>query len=84
VQRRTSPVATVETDEVNGPPGLSLAELVDRSPPSSLRREALLKVVIKSELAAGRLVEREGYFALRSDALHPDQLVALRELKLEG
>lgn len=39
-------------ESVNGPPGLSLAELVDRSPPSSLGPEAILKVVIKSELRA--------------------------------
>ena len=43
----------------------------------------MLKVVIKSELAAGRLVERNGYFALRSEAMEPDQIDALRDLKLE-
>ena len=43
----------------------------------------MLKAVIRSELAAGRLIERGGYFVLRSEALEPDQLAALRELELD-
>lgn len=69
---------------MDGPTGLTLAELIAGSPPppSSFQADEIMRVVVSSELKAGRLIERGSYFALRPEALEPDQVDALRGLKL--
>jgi hypothetical protein len=57
--------------------GLSLDELVARTG----RRRHLLEVVLREEVARGRVSFENGVFALRSGALPADVMEALRGLE---
>lgn len=65
---------------MNGPPGLSLAELIDRAPPLTFQREALVRAVVAEELRAGRLTQHGDRFMLTRERFQAAEIAALRPL----
>ena len=59
---------------------LTLDELAARTPPSQYRPKPLLRIILASEVAAGRVTQRNGQYALNPERWPADQLAALRKL----
>jgi hypothetical protein len=70
---------------VDGARGLSLDELVANSPSTGIafKPENLVKAVLRSEVKAGRVLERNGRFELRVEGWDAGQLAALRGSTLD-